>query len=101
MGKLFSRTVKIGIFLNLPPLLMLLMGFLKLDIFPITFTALLWASIPLQYVGMASFFTESQITFNEWGVSQASPVVWLSIVLFWLLLAALISYISLLRIHRD
>lgn len=101
MGQLLLRTVKVGTFLNLPPLLMLLMVFLNLDIFPITLTALLWANIPLQYVGMTSLFTQSQITFNEWGVSQASPVVWLSIVLFWLLLAALIGYISLLRISRD
>lgn len=77
------------------------MAFLKLDIFPIIFSALLWANIPLQYVGMASLFNQSQITFNEWGVSQASPVVWFSIVLFWLLVAALASYISLLRISRD
>ncbi|OIN01532.1 hypothetical protein BFR57_05965 [Idiomarina sp. MD25a] len=95
------RTIKIGIVLNLPPLLVALMVYLKLDIFPIIFTALLWASIPLQSFGMGSLFTESQITFNEWGVSQASPAVWVSIVMFWLLWAALISFISLLRISRK
>lgn len=74
---------------------------LKLDIFPIIFTALLWANIPLQYVGMESLFTQNQITFNEWGLSQAPPLVWFSIILFWLLIATLISYISLLRIRRN
>jgi len=95
------RTIIIGAFLNLPPLLMQLMALLKLDITPIILAALLWANIPLQYLGMASFFTQHQVTFDEWGVSQASPVVWLSIVLFWLLLAALISYVSLLRVSKD
>lgn len=80
---------------------MQLMALLKLDITPIILAALLWANIPLQYLGMASFFTQHQVTFDEWGVSQASPVVWLSIVLFWLLLAALISYVSLLRVSKD
>lgn len=101
MRPILLRTIIIGAFLNLPPLLMQLMALLKLDITPIILAALLWANIPLQYLGMASFFTQHQVTFDEWGVSQASPVVWLSIVLFWLLLAALISYVSLLRVSKD
>lgn len=101
MKPILLRTIIIGAFLNLPPLLMQLMALLKLEITPIIFAALLWTNIPLQYLGMASFFTQRQVTFNEWGVSQASPVVWFSIALFWLLLAALISYISLLRISSK
>jgi hypothetical protein len=94
------RTTTIGILLNLPPLLAQLMTLLKLDITPIILATLLWANTPLQYLGMASIFTQQQITFEEWGVSQAAPVVWVSVVLFWLFLAALISAISLLRISR-
>lgn len=101
VSQLLVRTLKVGIFLNLPPLLMQLMALIKLDVFPVILAASLWTNIPLQYLGMESFFTQRQLTFNEWGVSPASPVVWVSIVAFWLLLAALISYISLLRISRN
>ena len=50
MKKLLSRTIKIGIVLNLPPLFLKLMLLAKLDIFPFIFSALLWANIPLQYL---------------------------------------------------
>jgi hypothetical protein len=104
MKKLLSRTIKIGIVLNLPPLFLKLMLLAKLDIFPFIFSALLWANIPLQYLGIGSLFDSSQLTWGEFGVSQASPIVWSVIVLFWLIVAALISYVSLLgkvRVERN
>ena len=101
MNLFIKRTLKIGLVLNAPPVLLALSGLVNLDISPIIFAALLWTTIPLQYLGMASFFEPAQLQFETIGFATVSPSVWCSVVAFWLVIAALISYLSLLRVSKK
>lgn len=101
MQGVILRALKLAGLLNLPPLLLLASTWLELEIFPLIVATGLWFNIPLQYLGMASFFDNAQLTVNAWGTSSADPSVLIIVVLFWLVTATVISYVSLLRISRT
>ncbi|RUO77775.1 hypothetical protein [Idiomarina seosinensis] len=101
MNLFIKRTLKIGLVLNAPPVLLVLSDLVNLDIVPVIFAGLLWMNIPLQYLGMASLFEPTQLQFEEFGVTAAAPTVWCSVVAFWVVISALISYLSLLRVVKS
>ena len=91
----FRRFVILAILFNLPPILAPLFGFIGLEPALLIASLLLWVNAPIM-VGLGALFDSTVITYGEFGVMQASPIVWLSILGFWLVIAGVLATISLM-----
>ena len=72
---------------NWPPILMWV-PFLKLFCF---LPALFWINIPAQWCGLGDLMGERHYVFEEFGALPQTPLSWVLIVVFWMLLSALMT----------
>jgi hypothetical protein len=92
--RFFRCFLIVALVLNLPPLVTPV--FIQLGLEPVFLIALLaaWVNAPL-WLGLEHFFSDQAVVFSEFGVRDASMMVWLSIGAFWLLCAGVLAAISL------
>ncbi len=62
--------------------------------------ALFWINIPVLWTGIASAMGESHFKVAEFGATPQSPLAYTVIVVFWLLLAAWIAWLSVRKYKR-
>lgn len=93
-NRFFRRFLIVALVLNLPPLVTPV--FIQLGLEPVFLIALLmvWVNAPF-WLGLEHLFSDQAVVFSEFGIQDASIVVWLSIVVFWLLCAGVLAAISL------
>lgn len=93
-SRFFRRFLIVALVLNLPPLVTPV--FIQLGLEPVFLIALLmvWVNAPF-WLGLEHLFSDQAVAFSEFGIQDASMMVWLSIVAFWLLCAGALSAISL------
>ncbi|MGM0906422.1 MAG: hypothetical protein ACQEVQ_07820 [Pseudomonadota bacterium] len=93
-NRFFRRFLIIALVLNLPPLVTPV--FIQLGLEPVLLIALLmtWVNAPF-WLGLEHVFSDEAVVFSAFGVQDASMMVWLSIVAFWLLCAGVLAAISL------
>lgn len=89
-----KRLLILSVLLNLPPIIAPV--FMQIGLEPVLFIAWLaaWVNVPF-LLGLEHLFGGQTMMFSEFGVKEAPMMVWLSIVVFWLLLAGILAGISL------
>jgi hypothetical protein len=76
--------------LNWPPILFHIPAFHLLCFLP----ALFWINIPALWVGLAQAIGQPHYDIQEFGALPQTPLAWLLIVAFWLLVAAGLAFAS-------
>lgn len=75
---------------NSPPLLLILFAKLQLEPVLLVASTMIWVNVPLMS-GLDSLFSDTSVTYAEFGAIEASWGVIAAIILFWCLCAGVIA----------